>query len=347
MPRRYRKLSNLDRARALGQLQMGRSSREVARVFNTSRQSIGRIRQRYAATGDVKDLPRSGRPRVTSRAEDRHITNVVLRNRFINAPEMTRRIRRQRGAGGRPVSVQTVRNRLHVAGLKSRVPAKKPWLSQRHRAARLQFARNHVRWNRQRWRTVLFSDESRFCLRHIDGRQRVWRRRGERHAEVNVQPRHAYNGGSIMVWAGVTADRRTGLVVIPGILNGQRYIDEVLRPHVLPFLRQMGLNNATFQDDNARPHRARIVDRFLQDNNVRRLEWPAMSPDLSCIEHVWDVLGRAVSSRLTQDSRLPDLQRYLVEEWRRIPQQTIRKLVYSTRSRLTECRDNRGGYTHY
>ena len=74
MPRRYRKLSNLDRARALGQLQAGQSSRRVAMAFNTSRQSIDRIRQRYAASGDVQDLPRSGRPRATNRAEDRLIT---------------------------------------------------------------------------------------------------------------------------------------------------------------------------------------------------------------------------------------------------------------------------------
>ena len=153
-------------------------------AFNTSRQSIDRIRQRYAASGDVKDLPRSGRPRATNRAEDRLITTTTLRNRFTNAPTTTRRIRQQRGAGGIPVSVQTIRNRLHAAGLKSRVPAKKPCLSQRHRAARLQFARNHVRWNRQQWRTVTFSDESRFCLRHIDGRLRVWRRNGERHGET-------------------------------------------------------------------------------------------------------------------------------------------------------------------
>ena len=186
MPRRYRKLSNLDRARALGQLQTGQSSRRVAMAFNTSRQSIDRIRQRYTASGDVKDLPRPGRPRATNRAENRLITNTSLRNRFTNAPTTTRRIRQQRGAGGIPVSVQTIRNRLHAAGLNSRLPAEKPCLSQRHRAARLQFARNHVRWNRQQWRTVTFSDESRFCLRHIDGRLRVWRRNGERHAEVNV-----------------------------------------------------------------------------------------------------------------------------------------------------------------
>ena len=58
-----------------------------------------------------------------------------------------------------------------------------------------------------------------------------------------------------MVWAGVTSDRGTDLIVVPGILTGQRYIDEILRLHVVPFLRPMG-NNGIFQDDNARPHRA-------------------------------------------------------------------------------------------
>ena len=131
--------------------------------------SIDRIRQRYAASGDVKDLPRSGRPRATNLAEDRLITNTTLRNRFTNAPTTTKRIRQQRGAGGIPVSVQTIRNRLHAAGLKSRVPAKKPCLSQRHRAARLLFARKPVRWNRQQWRTVTFSDESRFVFDTLTG----------------------------------------------------------------------------------------------------------------------------------------------------------------------------------
>ena len=105
MPCRYRKLSNLDQARALGQLQAGQSSRRVAMAFNTSRQSIDRIRQRYAAAGDVKDLPRSGRPRATNRAEDGLITNTTFRNHFTIAPMTTRRIWQQRGAGGIPPSL--------------------------------------------------------------------------------------------------------------------------------------------------------------------------------------------------------------------------------------------------
>ena len=152
----------------------------------------------------------------------------------------------------------------------------------------------------------MFSYESRFYLRRVDGRKRVWRRRKERHVPATMIPRVAYQGGGVMVWAGISATAKTDLVFIDGNFNGQRYIDEVLTPHVLSFLRQIPVADPIFQDDNARPHRARIVDDFLRDNNVNRLDLPAMSPDLSCIEHVLNVLVRAVHARLQGNSMLQD-----------------------------------------
>ena len=108
-----------------------------------------------------------------------------------------------------------------------------------------------------------------------------------------------------MVWTGISATAKADLVFIDGNLNGQRYIDEVLTPRVLPFLRPMPVADPIFQDDNARPHRAHIVNDFLRVNNVNRMDWPAMSPDLSCIEHVWDGLGRAVHARLQGNTIRP------------------------------------------
>ncbi|GFV61872.1 DDE_3 domain-containing protein [Trichonephila clavipes] len=52
-----------------------------------------------------------------------------------------------------------------------------------------------------------------------------------------------------------------------------------------------------FMDDNARTHRASIVDECLQSEDISRMDWPAYSPDLNPIEHVWDMLGRRIAAR--------------------------------------------------
>ena len=150
-----------------------------------------------------------------------------------------------------------------------------------------------------------------------------------------------------MVWAGISSTGRTELVILQGNLNGRRYIDEVLRPHVIPYLNQMGVVNPIFQDDNATPHRARMVQDYLTQNGIQRMDWPPMSRDLACIEHVWDILGRAVTKRIGEHTRLADLPRILRQEWALIPQQKIRNLVNSMRRRVLECLAHNGGYTHY
>ncbi|GFX60626.1 transposable element Tcb2 transposase [Trichonephila clavipes] len=117
-------------------------------------------------------------------------------------------------------------------------------------------------WNVTDWQKVVFSDESRFVWGTADNRVRLWR-----------SP--AY-------------DSRFTLIVMRGTLTGQRYVDDILQPHVGPFLN--GLPGAIFQQDNARPHTARFAQDFL--HHFQTLPWPARSPDLSPVEHVWDQLKR-------------------------------------------------------
>ena len=72
------------------------------------------------------------------------------------------------------------------------------------RQARLRWCLHHVHWNLNMWRNVMFSDESRFCLRQLDRRVKVWRRRGERYADCCTDRITYFGGCSVMVWGGIS-----------------------------------------------------------------------------------------------------------------------------------------------
>ncbi|GFY11208.1 DDE_3 domain-containing protein [Trichonephila clavipes] len=94
-----------------------------------------------------------------------------------------------------------------------------------------------------------------------------------------------------MVWAGILINGRTRLhLVANGTMTGQRYIDEVLLPHVRLFRGSVG-DKFVFMDDNATCHRTLAVQDCLDSGGIQRLVWPARSPDLNPIENVCDALG--------------------------------------------------------
>ncbi|GFV73775.1 transposable element Tcb1 transposase [Trichonephila clavipes] len=84
-----------------------------------------------------------------------------------------------------------------------------------------------------------------------------------------------------------TTDVFAANVRIAGTLDSQRFISEVLEPVALPYLQ--GLATAIFQQDNASPHVARILQRFFVNHQIELLLWPARSPDISPIENMWSM----------------------------------------------------------
>ena len=99
-------------------------------------------------------------------------------------------------------------------------------------------------------------------------------------------------------------------------------------------------------DDNARLHRARIVVDYL-NNAVDTLPWPAKSPDLNPIEHLWDQLGRKVRERDQPVQNLQEMELAFVQAWNRIPLCRIRRLITSLRNSARDTISVNGGYTRY
>ncbi|GFX50749.1 transposable element Tcb1 transposase [Trichonephila clavipes] len=167
------------------------------------------------------------------------------------------------------------------ANLKSKRPFRALPLTPEHRQLRLQCCQ--ARSNVTDWQKVEFSDESRFVLGTEDNHVRVWRHPGERYNSPHTVLRHTARPAGVMVWVAIAYDSRSTLIVMRGTLTGQCYVDDILRPHVGPFLNS--LPGAIFQQDNARPPTARVAQDFLR--HFQTLPWPALSPDLSPVEHVW------------------------------------------------------------
>ncbi|GFW84304.1 transposable element Tcb2 transposase [Trichonephila clavipes] len=90
-----------------------------------------------------------------------------------------------------------------------------------------------------------------------------------------------------MVWAAIAYNTRSLLVLVRAIMTAQRYVRDILQPHVLPVMQR--LPGAIFQQDNARPHTARVSQDCLRTDTT--LPWASRSSDFSPIERIWDNLG--------------------------------------------------------
>ncbi|GFW11321.1 transposable element Tcb2 transposase [Trichonephila clavipes] len=124
-----------------------------------------------------------------------------------------------------------------------------------------------------------------------------------------------------------------------------RYINEVLQPQDILFLQ--GLPGAVFQQDNARPHVAKTVKSYLDSQQVQLLPWPAYLPDMSPIEHVWDIVGGRLARDLRPVVSTDELWLHIQTIWNTLPQADIQNLFNSMPRRVAALIAAPGGHTKY
>ncbi|UYV73179.1 ANKRD16 [Cordylochernes scorpioides] len=336
--RQFKQTDAFTRGMVIGLKRAGWSIRQIAADTHLGASTVHRLWRRWLEQGNVAIYRNVGATRVTSARVDRRILRQA-----VAAPQATCTaiLQHVQDTLDHSISTRTISHRLVANGLHSCRPLRRLPLTPPNGRQRLEWCRARSTWMTE-WHRVVFSDESRFCLSSDSRRVHVWRRRGERSNPAAIVERPTVRQRGIMVWGAIAYDSRSPLLRIQGTMTAQRYVDDVLRPVTLPYLQ--GVPNALYQQDNARPHTARISQQALQD--VQMLPWPPYSPDLSPIEHVWDIIGRRLHALLQPRSE-DELWQMVEREWRAIPQDAIRTLIDSLPRGVAACIAVRGGPTCY
>ncbi len=246
------------------------------------------------------------------------------------------------------VSDEAVRKHLRKAGLSGRAKVKKPLLKDKHKKLRLEFARKYQNFDLEDWAKVIWSDETKINRFGSDGRQWMWKRKGESLQDRHVQPTLKFGGGNIMLWGCMSMEGVGECHRIYGRMTSLSYID-ILNRKLQLSLEKWGKTKAEviFQQDNDPKHTAKVTLKWFADNNYQLLDWPPQSPDLNPIEQLWGILKKSLAEYETEAENLEELWSRVSRAWTTITRDQCFKLISSMPNRIQAVIKAKGGYTKY
>ncbi|KAE8179347.1 hypothetical protein CF328_g9509 [Tilletia controversa] len=233
------------------------------------------------------------------------------------------------------------------------VKKKRPLMTRRYKQNRLRFALKHVEWTPEDWARVIWTDETKINRISSDGREVVWVENGSGLSERTITPTVKFGGGNIMVWGCMTWSGPGKIELVQGRMNAQQYT-EILTKNLVPVIDAMSLlpdsparDKIILQQDNDPKHTAKLAKAWFKAHNITPLEWPANSPDLNPIEHLWNTLKRRLHTYSTQPKGAQELWERVQVEWERLPTDTCKGLIESMPRRCAAVIRAKGGNTKY
>jgi transposase len=197
------------------------------------------------------------------------------------------------------------------------------------------------------WKTVLFSDESKFNIFGSDGPLYVWRKPRKKELDPkNIIPTVKHGGDHAMVWGCMDYAGVGELATVEGIMNAKGHVN-ILRGNLKKSVRKLGIQHSyLFQKDNDPKNTARITRKWLLYNVRGSLETPPQSPDINPLENLWSLFEKKKVRKCKCSSRQILIEN-LKKGWDKIGQEVTANLVNSMPRRLHAIIDTKGLHTKY
>jgi len=321
-------------------LQEGYSLCQIQSRTGLGKSTIGRIKKEVVGN---KENSKGGHPSKLSPIDKRSIIHHIASGRLDNAVEATHFINNILPS---PVTAQTVRNSLKENGFCSVVKKKCPLLKKAHRLECLKFARYHENWTVEDWKRILWSDETKINRIGSDGRAYTWKK-GEPLCERTTTPTVKHGGGNnLMVWGCMGWNGVGVLTEVQGIMNAEQYCD-ILDEGVVESFEKLEMleGERMFQQDNDPKHTSKKETKWFKDNSIGVMVWPAQSPDINPIEHLWVDLKKTLNKYPNPVKGVHELWERVVEEWNKISPETCQNLIESMPRRIQAVIKAKGGHT--
>lgn len=320
----------------------GNSYAKIAELVGSKKTTVHDTVKKFKATGVVKNMPRSGRPKKISSRNGNRIKRYVQQDRFMSAKKVTNILENSVGLHVHP---RTVNRFLQKEGFKSFVPRKVPHISPKNVKLRLAYAKKYVHMPFSFWEKVIWTDESKYNIKKSDGRLRVWRKPGEAFSSNATIRTFKHGNGSVMVWGCMSSSGPGKLVFIEGIMNKEAYLN-ILKQNLVQSARDLGLaDDFILVQDNDPKHKARVVMEYINKKGWEMLDHPPQSPDLNVIEHLWDEIDRRIDRR--EVNTIQQLKTKIQQAWSQITAEDCLKLVKSMSKRLAAVIKAKGANTSY
>ncbi|CDF37795.1 unnamed protein product [Chondrus crispus] len=291
------------------------SVREIAESINRSKTVVHNFMKNPQAYGSKK---RSGMPpKLTPGLKRRVIREASKREKSAN------QIRKALDLPVHRSHVQALSRKDTNLNIKYTKFISALVLTPMHMQQRLDWAKNHVTWDDEKWNKIIFSDEKKFNLDGPDGCHYYWH---ELRKEKKVLSRRHQGCDSLMIWSCFSYYGRKNLVIMYGKQDSAKYC-EILKDDLLPFAGETHGENWTYQQDNASINRSFYTKKWFTDNGVAVLPWPSRSPDLNPIENLWRILARSVYGNERQYQDSVELFEASVDCWQNFDHSILENLV--------------------